>query len=98
MVLLALITLCQKLGWSYRIRLKGNLRLTHEDGWELNATEAKNMGLRELAHVKLGEKGPELNVGILHEPGHPKAWFIAMDLLCCAQHKMSIATNRQKLL
>ena len=75
----ALITLCQKLEWSYRIRLKGNLRLTHEDGWELNANEAKNMGLRELEHVRLGGKGPELNVGILHEPGHPEAWFIAMD-------------------
>jgi hypothetical protein len=75
----ALISLCQKLRWSYRIRLKGNLKLIHDDGWELNANEAKNMRLRELEDVKLGEKGPKLNVGILHEPGHPEAWFIAMD-------------------
>jgi len=74
-----LITLCQKLGWSYRIRLKGNLKLIHDDGWEINANEARNMGLRELEYIKLGEKGPKLNVGILHEPGHPEAWFIAMD-------------------
>ncbi len=45
--------------------------------------EAKSMGLRELERVKLGEKGPELNVGILHEPGHPEAWFIAMDTKPC---------------
>lgn len=75
----ALISLCQKLGWSYRIRLKGNLMLTHQDGWEINANEAKNMGLRELENIRLGEKGPILNVGILHEAGHPEAWFIAMD-------------------
>lgn len=75
----ALITLCQKFGWSYSIRLKGNLKLIHEDGWEINANEARKIGLRELEHVKLGEQGPELNVGILHEPGHPEAWFIGMD-------------------
>lgn len=27
----------------------------------------------------MGEKGPLINVGILHEEGHPEAWYIAMD-------------------
>ena len=35
--------------------------------------------LERLENVRLGEKGPLINVGILHEAGHPEAWYIAMD-------------------
>jgi hypothetical protein len=75
----ALISLCQCLGWQYRIRLKGNLNLFHEDGWIINPHAAKKMKLNALENVRLGEKGPLINVGILQEKGHPEAWYIAMD-------------------
>ena len=75
----ALISLCQRLRWQYRIRLKGNLNLFHQEGWVLNPHEAKKMNLKGLEDVRLGEKGPLINVGILHEAGHPEAWYIAMD-------------------
>ena len=76
----ALISLCQRFGWQYRIRLKGNLNLFHQEGWVINAHEAKKMKLKGLEDVRLGEKGPLINVGILHEEGHPEAWYIAMDV------------------
>lgn len=75
----ALIFLCQSFGWQYRIRLKGNLNLFHEEGWILNSHEAKRLNLKGIEDVRLGEKGPIINVGILHEEGHPEAWYIAMD-------------------
>lgn len=75
----ALITLCQSFGWQYRIRLKGNLNLFHQEGWVINSHEAKRLDLKGLENVRLGEKGPLINVGILHEAGHPEAWYIAMD-------------------
>lgn len=75
----ALISLCQKFGWQYRIRLKGNLNLFHQEGWVLTPHEAKKMNLKGLEEVRLGEKGPLINVGVLHEDGHPEAWYIAMD-------------------
>jgi len=31
-------------------------------------------------NMHLGENGPLINVGILHEKGHPEAWYIAMDV------------------
>lgn len=75
----ALITLCQSFGWQYRIRLKGNLNLFHQEGWVMNPHEAKKMNLKGLEDVRLGEKGPLIHVGILHEEGHTEAWYIAMD-------------------
>jgi hypothetical protein len=75
----ALIALCQSFGWQYRIRLKGNLNLFHQEGWVMNPHEAKKMKLKGLEGVRLGEKGPLINVGILHEEGHSEAWYIAMD-------------------
>ena len=76
----ALISLCQRFGWQYRIRLKGNLNLFHEEGWIINPLEAQKLGLEGLESVHLGEKGPAINVGILQEVDHPEPWFIAMDV------------------
>jgi len=70
-----LISLCQRFGWHYRIRLKGNLNLFHQEGWMINSHEAKRMNLKGLENVRLGENGPLINVGILHEKGHPEAWY-----------------------
>ena len=76
----ALISLCQRFGWQYRIRLKGNLNLFHQEGWVLTPQEAQKLGLRGLEDVGLGEKGPLIHVGILQETGHKEPWFIAMDV------------------
>lgn len=45
----------------------------------MNYHEEKKMNLKGLGNVRLGEKGPLINVGILHEEEHPEAWYIAMD-------------------
>jgi hypothetical protein len=73
-----LIDWCQKAGWSYRIRLKGNLTLSHE-GAEITTGEVAT-------HIPNGVKGAELygsgvktNIGVLHEKGHKEPWIIAMD-------------------
>lgn len=76
----ALISLCQSFSWQYRIRLKGNLHLFHHEGWIMTSHEAHKLGLKEIEDVRLGEKGPMINVGILQEIGHPEPWFIAMDV------------------
>lgn len=76
----ALISLCQKFQWQYRVRLKGNLNLFHEEGGVITSHEAKKMHMNGIEGVRLGEQGPLINVGILHESGHPEAWYIAMDV------------------
>lgn len=75
----ALISLCQSFGWQYRIRIKGNLHLFHHEEWIMTPHEAHKLKLKELQDVRLGEKGPLINVGILQEPGHSEPWFIVMD-------------------
>lgn len=52
----------------------------HQEGWVITPQEARKLGLKGLEDVQLGEKGPEINVGILQEAGHPEPWFIAMDV------------------
>lgn len=37
----ALVSLCQQLEWQYRIRLKGNLNLFHQEGWVVINPTAK---------------------------------------------------------
>ena len=72
----SLVRLCQELGLSYRIRLKGNLRLSHEGG-EITPMEAVRSGLTSLKKVGLGNT--QTNIGIIHEREHPEPWIIAMD-------------------
>ena len=72
----ALVSLCQELGLSYRIRLKGNLTLHHKGG-VLTTMEAVGLGLRSLENVGFGST--QTNIGILHEKGHKEPWIIAMD-------------------
>lgn len=51
----------------------------HEKGWVMNSHEAKNLNLKGLEDVRLGENSPLINIGILREAGHLEAWYIAMD-------------------
>ena len=74
----ALIKWCQEAGWGYRIRLKGNLTLTHEGG-EITTGEAVSLMPKGLAGAELYGSGVTTNIGILHEKGHKEPWIIAMD-------------------
>lgn len=41
--------------------------------------EAHKLKESSLESVRLGESGPEIRIGIIHEDGHLEPWFIAMD-------------------
>jgi len=88
-----LIGWCQAAGWSYRIRLKGNLTLIHQGG-ELSTGDLVTLlpkgimpkGIMPKGIMPKGITGAELygsgvltNIGVLHESGHKEAWIIAMD-------------------
>lgn len=72
----SLIDWCQRHGWQYRIRLKGNLNLQHEGG-ELTTGEAVNLGMKAMCNARLGHV--TTHIGIIQEAGHPEPWIIAMD-------------------
>ena len=74
-----LILLLQEFGWGYRLRLKGNLNLYDQWGSVMTPLEACKLKESSLEGVRLGENGPEIGIGIIHEDGHPEPWFIAMD-------------------
>ena len=73
-----LIGWCQEAGWGYRIRLKGNLTLSH-DGGELTTGQAVTLMPGGLEGAELYGSGVLTNIGVLHEKGHPEPWIIAMD-------------------
>jgi len=74
----ALIGWCQRRGWRYRIRLKGNLILRHGGG-EITTGEAAAAGMAALLDARFHETEVATHIGILHEAGHPEPWIIAMD-------------------
>ncbi len=73
-----LIDWCQKAGWGYRIRLKGNLTLAHQGG-ELTTGEVITQCPEGVTDAELWGSGVITNIGTLHEKGHKEAWIIAMD-------------------
>lgn len=73
-----LVGWCQKAGWGYRIRLKGNLTLQHQGG-EITTGEAVALMPEGLEDAELYGSGVRTNIGILHEKGHSEPWIIAMD-------------------
>jgi len=73
-----LIGWCRKAEWSYRIRLKGNLTLTHEGG-ELTTSEVALLLPQGVTEAELYGSGVTTNIGILHEEGHKEPWIIAMN-------------------
>ena len=74
----ALVGWCRAVGWSYRIRLKGNLTLAHQGG-ELATGEVVTRLPEGVIGAELYGSGIMTNIGVLHEPGHKEAWIIAMD-------------------
>ena len=75
-------------GWSYRLRLKGNLLADPGQGDETTTGElARSVTERYLTGVRLFAQGVMTNLGILHEAGHPEPWIIAMD---CAPTRATV--------
>jgi hypothetical protein len=73
-----LVSACQRHGFAYRIRLKGNLTLTHQGG-ELSVDDMARLKLDGLMGVDLCNSGVITHIGYVHDKGHPEPWFIAMD-------------------
>lgn len=76
----ALFEWLQAQGWSYRLRLKGNVLADTGEGDETTTGAlAQGVSERYLTRVRLFASGVMTNLGILHEDGHPEPWIIAMD-------------------
>lgn len=75
-----LLRYVRSVGWAYRIRLKSNFSVDTGQG-ELTTPGELAQGRREcyLPQVTLFAEGLPTAIGILHEPGHPEPWIIAMD-------------------
>lgn len=75
-------------GWGYRLRLKGNVLADTGEGEETTTGGlARGAEERYLPGVRLFAHGVMTHVGILHEPGHPEPWIIAMD---CAPTRAAV--------
>src|ERR1700761_1994948 len=75
-----LVAACQKHGFHYRLRLKGNLTLTHQGG-ELRVDDMAKLTPGGLTEAELWGTGVITNIGYIHEKGHPEPWFIAMNAI-----------------
>lgn len=66
--------------WDWRMRLKGNLLVDVGDA-AVGTTGDLATGVRERHEVdaRLFEAGVVTSIGVLHEPGHPEPWIIAMN-------------------
>lgn len=73
-----LIALCQTRGWDYRLRLKGTLTVRDSSGRTTTAARAKSKDFY-LEDVELTARRAKTHIGIIHDPGHSKAWIIAMS-------------------
>jgi hypothetical protein len=67
-------------GWGYRLRLKGNLTVDIGVGG-IDTTGDLAAGVREryAPDARLFAQAVATNIGVLHEPGHPEPWIIAME-------------------
>jgi hypothetical protein len=74
----ALIGWCRNAGWKYRIRLKGNLTLTHEGG-EITTGDVAARMPKGVEKAELYGSGVVTNIGVLHEKGRKEPWIVAMD-------------------
>ena len=73
-----LIAWCQRQGWAWRLRLKQDL-LVFEDGGETTLAACFARGEHLLSGVALTGKRVTTNIAMVHEPGHPEPWIIAMS-------------------
>jgi hypothetical protein len=73
-----LIAVCQKYDFAYRIRMKGNLTLTHKGG-EMRVDDIPKLCPEGLVDAELSGSGVHTNIGFVHDKGHSEPWFIAMN-------------------
>lgn len=73
-----LIAWCRRQGWGWRLRLKRDL-LVFEGGGETTLAACFARGERMLSGVELTGKRVATNVAMVHEPGHPEPWIIALS-------------------
>ncbi len=74
----ALIGHCQWLGWDYRLRLKGNLRLWINEA-DAGPVERLARDTPYLTGVELTARRVRTNVGFIQDPGHEEPWIVAMS-------------------
>ena len=74
----ALIAHCQSLGWDYRLRLKGNLRLWI-DGADAGPVERLARDTPYLTSAELTARRVRTNIGFIQDPGHEEPWIVAMS-------------------
>jgi hypothetical protein len=73
-----LIAWCRRRGWGWRLRLKQDL-LVFEDGGGTTLAECLARGEHLLSGVELTAKRVATHVAMVHEPGHPEPWIIALS-------------------
>src|SRR3954462_10412179 len=73
-----LIALCRGLGWDWRLRLQQDL-LVFEGGGETTLAACFAGGHHLLSGIELTGKRVVTNVAMVHEPGHPEPWLIALS-------------------
>jgi hypothetical protein len=73
-----LIAWCREQRWDWRLRLKQELLVFEGDG-ESTLAECLARGERMLSDVELTHKRVRTHVAMVHEPGHPEPWIIAMS-------------------
>ena len=74
-----LISLCQGLGWDYRLRLKGNL-VVSACGQKTKTGALADGRVFALEGVQLTARKATTNIGIMRDPGHTGPCEIASDL------------------
>jgi len=74
----ALIAWCRERGWGWRLRLKQDL-LVFEGGGESTLAACFARGERLLSGVELTGRRATTHIAMVHEPGHPEPWIIAMS-------------------
>ena len=70
-----LIAYCQVLGWDYRLRLKGNLRL-QVDGADAGSVEHLAQCTPYPTGVELTARRMRTNIGFIQDPGHEEPWIV----------------------
>src|SRR3982750_292303 len=73
-----LIAWCRARDWGWRLRLKRDL-LVFEAGGGPSLGECFARGERLLGGIELTGKRVATTIAMVHEPGHPEPWIIAMS-------------------
>jgi len=74
-----LIAWCRARDWGWRLRLKRDLLVFEAGGGETGLGECFARGERLLSDVELTGKRVATNIAMVHEPGHPEPWIIALS-------------------